>query len=708
KVPGRFGIWEYFLIGDHRQTQPVAVTLPLIYRVRDTVQFFQSIGTRYYFTQSTSANHPYNTLLYYALARYLDEPSLDADDLIADYCQNMFGPAAKLMTQYYIDQEKAVADSGWHPKLYADVTTPSPLVWTDQLVEQSQLRLKQAKAMVSDALILKRLQRVEAALDGTVKSVNAQKLAGLDRDVKWRLERGEDAYIINADGRDSDAVKQQQMVQNAMDQGNFDPSFAKVLFRSRKRLAPIVKISNDVLEVAVLPEIGGRIIRIKDRQTGWNFLEESPESDTLDQLGAHYFAYGGYEEYVGKAFAGPGWELPYAWEKQTDAGAKRIVLTARVDDYQVTRTISLPNPDKPEIRIQTRLTNLSTTTRKSMLRSHPSFSLGDHPAQFNVRIHAKDGKVIDGQLKDHHDGPQVQPDGKWMVQDPYTKRTLIHTYDTEQASCYLFVNDEKNYFNLELMGREVNLAPNASVVLEQRIYAISNPDERGGLGSDATVSASDQAVAFDVIARKFEPIDGKVKDAAQLDSQSQLLYKTQKVPTSQGTIAMWVKLPVDLAEAENQFLFATGENNPDWFFALLNKGKLSVLFKNGRAPYQKSGEFYDSVHARIAHWPENTWHHVAIAWQHRGTSQSTLKIYLDGKILEQRDNVTLGKQFLHDAFYIGRSSANARFQSDLMIDQLVVSSSMWSDQRVEELYDANLQGKTITWGPSILLDESFD
>lgn len=708
KVPGRFGVWEYFLIGDHRQTNPVPVTLPLIYRVRDTVRFFQSIGTRYYFTQSTSAYHSYNTLLYYALARYLNDPSLDADTLIRDYCKNMFGPASQIMSQYYIDLEKAVADSGWHPLLYADVTTPSPLVWTDEWVQKCQDRLKHALAMVPDLLIIKRLERVQEALNNTVKSVNTQKMAGLDHDVKWRLERGEDAYIINADGRDSDALKQQQVVQNAMDQGEFDPQFSKILFRSRKRRAPVVKIQNEMIQVAVVPEIGGRIVRIKDIKSGWNFLKESPESDTLDQLGTSYFAYGGYEEYVGKAFAGPGWEVPFTCEKQVEGQVQRLILTAKVDDYQLTRTITLADPNKPEVQIQSKLTNLSSTTRKTMLRVHPSFTLGNKPGQYELSMLLKGDQVLKSQLQDHHDGPQVQPDGMWTVRNPNQMRALVHTFNPDQARCYLFVNDEKNYFNLELMGREVDLLPNTSLVLDQNIIAINYMDKVETTNEQQPQATRNQPVKWDVLERKMEQVPGKVKQAASLNAQSRLTYKTHQFATPQGSIAMWVKLPTDLSEAKTQFLFAIGKNNPDWFYTVLDQGKLSVLFKNGRAPFQKQGEFYNSVHARIASWQKDQWHHLVIAWQFRGKEESTLKIYHNGQLLERRDNLTLGMQYLSDDFVVGRSSASHSQPAMFMVDELVVSSQMWSDEQVQKLFMANQDNQVIVPGQQYLLYESFD
>ncbi|HCD34999.1 MAG TPA: hypothetical protein DER01_21520 [Phycisphaerales bacterium] len=710
KVPGRFGVWEYFLIGDYTVKNHVPVVLPLIYRVRDTVQFFKSIGTRYYFTQSTSAYHRYNTLLYYALARYLDDPDLDADELIREYCENQFGEAAQPMTTYYMLLEQAVEQADWHPQLYADVTTPSPLVWTDKIIQSSSELLKQAHANNSDSRVAKQLAMVQEAHDQTLQSVRTQNMAGLDAKTIWRLQRNEDTYIINADGKEADAKRQQQLALNALDQGQFDPRHQRLLFRSRKRSIPLVKIQNDALQLTVVPEIGGRIVRIIDRKTGWNFIKEKPGDDTLDQLGASYFAYGGYEEYASKAFAGAGWETPFTSEQITNSNGTTLKLTAEVDDYRLVRTISLGNGMDTVVKIESVLTNLSGESRSSVLRVHPSLTLGQEAGNYPIWIRDPAKQIHQGMVVEHHDGPSIQTDGFWAIANPLKNRAVIHTFDPSQASAYLFCSEKQDYFNMELIGQPKALAPNESLAITQTWRVINDAKSELPQWIPGAVVEKEPAPKCIPIGKKVSYVPGKIGKAAYFDATANVSYDTHNLRMDAGTIAMWVQLPIDLADAKGQFLFGTASNNPDWTFAALDQGKLSLLIKKGRSPYHEPGKYYTSLNTPIENWKANTWHHVAITWQVNPTTtdQSTICLYMDGKIIEERNNVTLTPLFGYSKLHIGQSSANAKHKATLNLDELYLSRRVLSDQQVLECYQLGRDGQPITPDNDTLLCIGFE
>ena len=145
-------------------------------------------------------------------------------------------------------------------------------------------------------------------------------------------------YVINPDGRELSDLDMTRLVTNAIDSGNFNKDFERLIFRARKRQVPVITLENDAVKVGTIPELGGRIIRFSDKQTGKNFLKEPADGNSLKSIGEAYFNYGGYEEYIGKAFAGPGWENAFTWKKVSAADGDSLVMDADIGDFHLRRT----------------------------------------------------------------------------------------------------------------------------------------------------------------------------------------------------------------------------------------------------------------------------------------------------------------------------------------------------------------------------------
>lgn len=129
---------------------------------------------------------------------------------------------------------------------------------------------------------------------------------------------------------------------------------------------PVLELKNTALSVGVIPELGGRIIRMTDAGTSYNYFDE-PVSDGKTSIGEKYFNYGGYEEYIGKGFAGPGWESTYRYRRESGA----IRMEFSTGTLKLERTVSLPEPDRPVMRIESVLTNHSGET-VTTFAAHPS------------------------------------------------------------------------------------------------------------------------------------------------------------------------------------------------------------------------------------------------------------------------------------------------------------------------------------------------
>ncbi len=671
QAPGRLGVWEYFLIGDHTLTAPSPVLLPLTHRARDTVRTLAEMDARWYFTQSSPAYQDANPLLYYVLARLLWNPQLDLAALISDFANHWYGPAGTLLTQYHQTLEAAVAQSDWHPLTYSEIALPSPRVYTPQLIAQLTQLLAQAETLDLPAPYQQRVARLRTSHDFTLQHVSTQTLAGLDPAQPWRLERGLDRYLINADGPDVDPKRFDELIQHTLDTGQMDRQMEQTIFRARKRSVPVLRIANDTVEIAVLPEIGGRLIRLLDRASGRNFLLESTGNDQLERIGQRYFNYGGYEEYIGRGFAGPGWETPFRAERFENEHFVGIHLEANFDDLLLQRTYQLPRDGTPRLDIRSTLTNSTSQPRKLSLRGHPLFNLGANCGSFQLLLR-REGQLIERQLAAEHDGLSVQPDGAWAAMNPDLNIALLNTFDPQQAQGYVFVDDQQRFFQLELMGAEQELAPGQSLTLAHSFHVLTDaaalrqqmlapsPQDARPASAETRVTPLQSDIA--------SIPDGKVGAALRLDRDSTLAFSTRYLRPNAGTLTAWVRPSVSSADLQFAFLLSAGNNSPQWFHIVLGAGQLNVLMKDGPAPYTAPGSYYASLSAEVTDWPARQWRHVAVVWADAGAGHGVLQIYLDGKLAAERYDLTLGQPLNAERFTIGRSSASARTRPSAAFD----------------------------------------
>jgi len=710
QAPGRFGIWEYFLIGDHNTDYPAPVILPLVYRVRDTTRFLKEIGARYYFTQSNSAYMPYNPLLFHATARYLWNPDLDANELIADFCTRYYGPTAgEKLTRYYTLLENAVQASSWQPELYSDVTTPSPKLWTTGLIDETSSLLLAAEATAMTSIQRSRVAMLREAHNFTVQSIRTQTAAGLDRNTPWRLARHIDHYEINADGDDANTHRFEELIQHAIDTGRFDRNFERTAFRAQRRRAPIVFLENDRIQAAIVPEIGGRIVRLIDKASGRNFLKESVGDDTLKTIGDTYFNYGGYEEYAGSAFASPGWEQPYKWEFGEDDTNRWVTLTTEIGDFALTRTCRVPRTAQATISIDSTLTNQSDATRTISLRAHPMFDLGGDSAAYTLHILADDGAVA-RRLGDEHDGMSVQPVGLWAVANEQLNVAVVNRFEAEQAGCYIFNDGNGRYFNMELMGRPRELAPGASIVLAHSYELLTDAARVLPLifAGDPQQQPQDPVQKIKPTNSRLDFADGTLDRAGSFDDTSLYSFSSHYIKANAGTIEGWCRLPKAANDTQNAFFVGVGDNNPEWFQISANDGKLSVLLKNGRAPYREEGEYYTSLSADVTNWQADVWHHFAVVWANAGAGRSLVQIYVDGKLKAERYNATLGNRFSGESIAIGRSSASAKTRMTALLDEIRISNYPRTPDQIAQAYQQVSSGKALEPEEGVLLMMHMD
>lgn len=458
---GSPGVWDYSLLqienlsGSHLMPVPVASAL------HDNLNFINGLGGRVYFTQAGPLQES-NPFLFYAAARWTWNPALSFDAVLGEFCDRFYGPAAAPMKQYWTLLENAAHQSGWNPAVWPAITTPDARLFTPAVLGEAARLLDAAKAAAQSPKEQERVALIRRSLDFVTLSVSQAK--------PWRVVRGEKAYRMNVDGG-AEAERQVKGLKAEL-KNSTDPngSLQRLIYRLRPREISVETLQGESARVAVIPELGGRIIRFVDAKTGWNFLDE-PEGDlVLDNPGAAYVHYGGYEEYADAAFAAPGWEVPFQYGKQGTS----LKLVGHIGERELGRKVTL-DPMLPALRIESELSPAATN---GVLRSHPVLRLPDPMDQLVLVWKNAQGTFSRQSIAESAPGDIK---GAWGVFSPKLQALILHRFEPGAASPRLHVDREKGTFNLELAslpGRAPALKQEFRIFhgsLEETLKAVNAP-----------------------------------------------------------------------------------------------------------------------------------------------------------------------------------------------------------------------------------------
>lgn len=464
---GRMGVWEYFLLGDHYSNeQENSAMLPVVFRARDTLRFLKKSGVNWYYTQTSPKYWKHNILPFYVTARMAWDANLDFDSLLGDYCEKMYGAAAEPVKNYYMLIENSVLKGGWHPEVYGDVAVPSPKVFTPELIAKCGKYLMEAEAAPVSEIQKRRLLLVRETFNHIKTNAGIQGTLGIDPNAGWRIERGSDSYMINPDGREISQEELRKIIWHATDTGNYSKQFEKLLFRANKRKIQVESLENDLLKVGLIPEIGGRIIRITWKKSGRNYLKE-PELSNLKNIGESYFNYGGYEEYIGSSFGGPGWEEPFKFRKAEDEKTVSIQMDADIGDFSLQRTISLPKGSSNEVIVQSVLTNISKEDKRTKLRVHPMVTLGKTSADYSIWRLMPDGQTVKTTAGKINDTMLPESGPVTVIGNEKENIGIADVFKSGQhveVSNYFCLTGDDS-INFELIGKPKTLKPGESLTI---------------------------------------------------------------------------------------------------------------------------------------------------------------------------------------------------------------------------------------------------
>jgi len=709
-----FGIWDYFILQipgyNGSSMTPVGFG-----NVEDTmVKYLASFDHPYkvYFTQAGNKLQESNVFLYYALARLLWQPNAKLADLRNDYAEVVFGEASKLIATYLRELDDAYDSSDWFPPIWHDNTVPSPKVFTPMFLDRAGRLLDAAETSIpeNDARGKKALARMRRSLEYAAQSVAPKQLVASDDGV-WKLGRGESSYTFNAGSTNGNTELIEYIRERALRSDLYDDALRRALFRCRTREEPIVWIENERVKVGVLPGVGGRIIRLIDRKTGRNMLYEPQGPSELEDPGAGYLVYGGYEEYTKNQFASVGWEIPMAAVSTTTPDGVALTLSAKTDGFALVRTLSLQNGASALLGITSRLTNLSESPRESSIRIHPMFKIGRSFEDVMVFCRTSSGEVVARELDSISSIDDLSPSDSWGAFHKGEFRGVMNTFSPAAVTPYLHHDRAAQAFNLELHGNVRQLAPKESLSVSHTYVLLSGSEElerempgltRGTQRSSSLEPDYPDSVGFTNGVRGQGAVFG---ETVGLSFKNVPLYCDLA-----GTFECWVSPGEHPSRCINEVIFSVGQKNPDHQILAIRKGEL-VFYRTKKSEWRnRKYAAWCKVMAPIRNWQSNEWHHVAVAWSVDGGENEghLVSIYIDGKPVESRYDATMLPLTGAPSLGIGYDTASrkARFSGDL--DEVRIHNQPLLAEEVAEIYSLGMSGEQPAILPYTILHLPFE
>jgi len=471
------GIWDYFLL-QVPNSGSYLTPLPFATAAKDTILFIKKLADKhkikaYYFTQAGNNIWYYNPLPFYTIAKLTWNTKQDFKKLIKDFCYKFYGKAGRWMEKYYNLIEEANQNSNWHPTFWRDVSCPSSLVFTSDVIKKGEKYLEMAEKEAEDTTVKKRISIIKKSFTYAKTYVLTDKLLNA-KNGKGKLVREKNFYFLNPDGKEIKREKVFSIIKDIKKTGISDIQLEKKILRGLSRKMPLVILENKNISVSILPDIGGRIVRLIDKKDKINFFYEPVKQQIID-LNEFYIDYGGYEEYGGSQFASLGWESIYDYKISSDK--ESVSLECRILPLIIKRKISLKERG---IEIISFLENTGEKEISTKLRVHPKMRIYGKIEDYYVYILGKDGKfkkfsmmVVAEKLP-----LKPRPQGCWAIVNVKTNKGILNYFEPQDTDCYIWVDTEKkDAFTMEFMSRRKILKKGEKIAIKHRYILLREGED---------------------------------------------------------------------------------------------------------------------------------------------------------------------------------------------------------------------------------------
>jgi hypothetical protein len=460
KICQRLWIWDYIINYAHS-----IMPFPNLYVLKPNINFFLQNGVTGIYEESCyyTKGSELQELRNYIIAKTLWDPSYDTDKAIDEFCAAYYGAAAPMVREYINTiQQSAQSLSDVHVRIYSP---PSVGYLTPEVLAKSAELFDRAERAVRDDPVL--LHRVEVA---RLPLLYSQIVLGQG---STYVEQG-DRLVTTSSAAIPDLARKFERIARAegvtrLREGgplaDLD-AWLESLPTAASGMA-IERIGNSALDLAILPDLGGRIWRMRLKPSGRDLIKVYGKEGAWDP------SQGGYEEYSESEYRSPGWSEAYNVVDKTD---RSIRLECKLKNgLELSRLIEV-DPDNPVVHVTSTLTNISNAPKTVTFRIHPALQV-DTTQQATVRLKHTNGEWTDQSLANPKD-PTAElnvwlrdadvPAGEWSIVDQKAGVTLTQTFDPAQVSqCLLNWSGKDGRVNLELYSRQAELKAGESLTVDQ-------------------------------------------------------------------------------------------------------------------------------------------------------------------------------------------------------------------------------------------------
>ena len=393
-------IWHYIVDFTHYFNP-----FPNLRAMAADMRFYRDIGVEGIYLQGMSAaggGGEFSLLRPWYGMKLLWDPDADAAALVRDFLQGYYGAAWEPMETWIDTLHDKVIDDDIHMHLY---TNPGQGYLSDEIVAAGEALFDEAAALVegdeelAERVKVARMPLIYARLfprngyeiiDDTLTFLGEiAPISDVQGFLKTMTDHGFTAWMEFAGAPDNLALIYSMF---AMDHA-------------------LEVIDNGLLRVEVVPNLGGRALRILHKATG----ESITASNRIQSL---FFPFsGGLEDRTGGLFRFYGWVEPAAI---SDHDALSITTTqATMDGMTIRRTLTL-EADAPILHVESALVNPKGGDVEGRIRTHLELDLGPL-ADTTVSFTDLEGdavshdmsSVIDGLREGRHYYDQQAPAGEW-------------------------------------------------------------------------------------------------------------------------------------------------------------------------------------------------------------------------------------------------------------------------------------------------------
>jgi len=397
----------------------------------------------------------------YVIARLLWNPSVEVNKIIDEFMAAYYGMAARPMRAYFDLLHRQVRPApqgkGQHMWIY---TNPGAPYLSEGFLAQATELFHEAETAAGDDVTRMRISKARLSIS-YVRLMHAK--AFQVRDGSYapdNLEQlKENFQSFMNDVRSFGITELHESSKLAEDEEDFS-----------KYIKPyhVATLENAFLRVDVAPELNGRIIRIMDRQTGYDMLRrpDPGEQSYPDVDGLNVSVYSDY-------LAASPYEAKWELEPQTEPTELRLTGTY-ANGLKARRVIRL-RKDASVAQTETTLENGGASALEVVLQSQ--CVVGPRSMDQSIlSFRRQDGKTAEQRLIEPgqeaqgskvYDGSE-QPDGEWKLLEAGSDPVVVNRFPTKQVSrCFAsWTGKTENAVTLGIWSAKRALAPGETLKLE--------------------------------------------------------------------------------------------------------------------------------------------------------------------------------------------------------------------------------------------------